>query len=331
MNHSYPFDPTYGYSPAQLRAIAPPPEPPDFDRFWQATYAATLATPLALEVREAPSASAAHRLREVFFDTLDGVRVGAWLVEPRGGPVTHGAVVGHGYGGREGPEYATRAAAFLYVCAPGFALSAHRDIPGASDTHVLHGITHRETYILRHCVASIWTAARVLADLASAAAESLLYVGGSFGGGLGALALPWEPRYRRAQLEVPTFGHHPLRLTMPCVGSGEAVRRHVRQHPEATTVLGYYDAASAARRIRIPVLAVPAVFDPAVPPPGQFAVCNALAGPVERVELSAGHFDYPASAAESRALAQCAETFLWRPVLRRDAGGVLADTGRDVD
>ncbi|MEZ5576382.1 MAG: hypothetical protein R3F44_12440 [Candidatus Competibacteraceae bacterium] len=33
-------------------------------------------------------------------------------------------------------------------------------------------------------------------------------------------------------------------------------------------------------------------FDPAVPPPGQFAVYNALAGPKELFVLRAGHFDH---------------------------------------
>ena len=55
------------------------------------------------------------------------------------------------------------------------------------------------------------------------------YLGISFGGGIGALALPWDERFHRAHLNVPSFGHHPLRLGMPCVGSGEAVRRHQRR------------------------------------------------------------------------------------------------------
>lgn len=311
MKHSYPFDPTYGYGPEALATIVPPPAPADFDAFWRATHAAALAVPLDLTVAECASASAEHRLREVRFRTLDGVRVGAWLVEPRDRPVTMGAVVGHGYGPRDAPEYPRRSAAFLFFCAPGFSRSADPSIPDVVDRHVVHGIASRETYILRHCVAAIWSAARALAELVPAAGGHLLYSGESFGGGLGALALPWEPRFHAGHLVVPTFGHHPLRLTMPCVGSGEAVRRHVREHPEAVGVLAYFDAACAASRIRIPVLAIPARFDPAVPPPGQFAVCNPLAGPAGPFALTAGHFDYPQAAAERAARLRLEEQVLW--------------------
>ena len=43
-------------------------------------------------------------------------------------------------------------------------------------------------------------------------------------------------------------------------------------------------------------------FDPAVPPPGQFAVYNALAGPKELFVLRAGHFDHAGTIAEDRRL-----------------------------
>ncbi len=130
---------------------------------------------------------------------------------------------------------------------------------------------------------------------------NIVYGGGSFGGGLGALALPWDNRYVKAHLGVPTFGHHPIRLQCPCVGSGEAVRVYQQKHPEVVDVLAFYDAATAAARIRIPVLISPALFDPAVPPPGQFAVANAIPDH-ELFILSAGHFEYAAQAQEDQAL-----------------------------
>jgi cephalosporin-C deacetylase len=93
---------------------------------------------------------------------------------------------------------------------------------------------------------------------------------------------------------VPSFGHHPLRLTMPCTGSGAAVRSYAAEHPDVVRTLGFFDAASCATRVDIPVLVAPALADPAVPPPGQFAVANALAGDATLFVTSAGHADYPA-------------------------------------
>ncbi|MEX0886564.1 MAG: acetylxylan esterase [Phycisphaeraceae bacterium] len=131
-------------------------------------------------------------------------------------------------------------------------------------------------------------------------------MGGSFGGGIGALALAWDRRFRAAALRVPSFGNHPLRVTLPCTGSGESVRQYIAAHRDGDVlgVLAYFDAASAARWLTTPTLCECALFDPAVPPPGQFAVHNELAGPRELVVRQAGHFDYAEQAADDAAFTE---------------------------
>jgi cephalosporin-C deacetylase len=309
--HGFPFDPTGGCSPDELLAIAPPSAPEDFDAFWRETFRTWSAIPPRLARTPLPSPFARHALARIDVDAWDGIRVGAWLVAPADGRVVRGRVVGHGYGGRGGPDAREPSAgtAILYPCAPGFDLSARAGLPNVADRHVLHGIGARETYLIRACVASLWASASALVTLFPPVAEALTYEGGSFGGGIGALALPWDARFRRAALIVPTFGHQPWRLRCPGTGSGESVRRHVADHPEAAEVLRSYDAATAAARIRIPTLAAPALFDPAVAPPGQFAIANALC--VRRlVVLSAGHFDHPGAAREELALRDEIERWL---------------------
>jgi cephalosporin-C deacetylase len=167
---------------------------------------------------------------------------------------------------------------------------------------VIHGITSRETYLIRACVASLWAAASALLALHPRLEGRIGYSGASFGGGLGALAMPWEERFRRGVLVVPTFGHHPLRLRCPCVGSGESVRRWRAAHPDVERVLPFFDAAISARHIAVPTLVAPALFDPAVPPPGQWAVANAI--PDARIHpLRAGHFTHSGEAADEASFA----------------------------
>jgi cephalosporin-C deacetylase len=201
-------------------------------------------------------------------------------------------------------------AAAIYPCARGFNRSARPDIPNMADRHVLHGIASRQTYVHRGGVTDLWAAARALMQLQPSTADWLCYTGESFGGGIGALALPWEPAFKCAFLDFPSFGHHPLRLTMQCVGSGEAIRSHggFAHLP----VLKYFDAATAASHIQIPVMVAAALFDPAVPPPGQFAVFNCLAGPKQLLVRQAAHFDWPGSAAEDRQIKQQAADWLMR-------------------
>ncbi|HEY8665545.1 MAG TPA: acetylxylan esterase [Tepidisphaeraceae bacterium] len=307
-SHSFPFDPTYGCDEAALRKVIAPLPPADFQSFWQETCRQTLAVPLRLERRRIESAFPDLDVWEIEFDSLDGVRIGGWLTAPRTQGFSRGVVVGHGYGPRAGPDATVPGppAAAIFPCARGFARSACH-IPADVPAHVLYGIESRESYVHRGCAADIFSAASALLELFPHAAGTLDYIGGSFGGGIGALAVPWERRFRRAFLDMPSFGNHPLRLTMPCVGSGESVRQYHLGHPEVIEVLKYFDAATAAGFIQIPTLIAPALFDPAVPPPGQWAVYNAIPAPPVPKSLfirQAAHFSAPGEVEEQRRLLQ---------------------------
>lgn len=306
ISHSLPFDPTCGYTREQLLAVAPPDtEPPDFAEFWRATYAETLAVPAAPEVRRIWSPEPGLEVSEVHFTSLGGARIGAFVSRPQDS--RGGVVIGHGYGVFAAPER-RRNLTVIVPCIRGFGLSTAPEFPWIASQHVLCGITSRPTYILRGAVADLWQAASVLLELYPDTATNLVYSGGSFGGGLGALALPWDRRLRAGYLDVPTFGHHPLRLRFASNGSGESVRQYHATHPEVSAVLAYYDAATAATHIRVPVVCTPALFDPAVVPPGQFAVNNAIPAAYRQTfELEAGHWTYAGDAPVRQAASAAVE------------------------
>lgn len=289
------LDPTYGYDQTRLLQVSYPAGPSDFDAFWQDIYAQALALPLNLEKRVLKSPNPLFELWEVKFDAFGGARIGAWITIPKNAIPQRGFVVGHGYGGRSEPDFNLPGppAVTILPCARGFHLSATPGIPGDGHKHVLIGIEDRETYVHRGCVTDLWAAASVLRTLFPEASQNLHYFGGSFGGGMGALMLPWDNRFSRAFLDVPSFGNHPLRVTMPCIGSGESVRKYYKKRPEVLEVMAYYDAATAASRIKIPVFVAAALSDPAVPPPGQFAVYNAIPGEKELFVRQTGHPDTP--------------------------------------
>lgn len=297
--HDFPFDPAYGRTLDELLRVEAPAAPGDFEAFWRARHREARAVVTAPELGPVEEERDGVRLHAVTFTSVGGVRLGGWVALPVDGPAEHGFVVGHGYGGRErpGPDVPLplpRSAAIL-PCVRGMGgRGLVPGIPAEAAGHVLHGIDARDTYVIGDCVADLWCAASALQEVLPqlAGPARLGYLGESFGGGLGALALPWDDRFRAAQLTVPTFGNHPLRLTLPCAGSGESVRAHHRLHPAVTEVLRYFDAATAATRLELPTLVAAALFDPAVPPPGQFAVYNALPGPRELLVLRAGHFAY---------------------------------------
>ncbi|MER7445409.1 acetylxylan esterase [Microbacterium sp. NPDC097977] len=286
------FDGTYGHTPSTLREIAPVPAPPGFaERWvrWREEARATDADPTVLST----SSVDGRRVSIIEHAGVDGIRLRAWLVEPLEGPARVGVVHGHGYGGRDAIDLSRvpADAAAIFPVARGLAtLNAGVGAPDQPLEHVLTGIDDPDHYVLGLCARDLWLAADALTALV--APLPLYYIGESFGGGIGALALPWDDRFIGATLIVPSFGQYDERLAVRCLGSGEAVRAHVAVHPEAREVLRWFDASTALGVARVPVRVEAALWDQSVPPQGQFGVANA-ARMLELFVLPAGHADHP--------------------------------------
>lgn len=316
-HHPYAFDPTYGFGLAELLAVRQPPAPPGFDDFWRARYLA------AREIDPKPrlsSSAATHpdwRVEDIRYTSTGGFDIGGWLLRPRQGEISHGLVVGHGYGGRDQPDFdlPVANAAVLFPCFRGLSRSRRPGISTDPAFHVLHDIGDPKRYILGGCVEDLWLGVSALTRLHPELGDRVGYMGTSFGGGIGALAIPDDPRIVRGHLTVPTFGNMPLWQSLPTTGSGQSVQRYLKTHGEARASLDLFDAAVAAARIRVPVLAAVACFDPAVAPPCQFSVANALTSSNghETVILDAGHFDYPGMQEQQELLTAKTERF-FRPL-----------------
>ncbi len=312
--HDYGFDPAHGMSLPELLAIAPPEPANDFADFWQRRHARALTTDPQPSTRPTGQILGQHAVYELRYRSTDGVVIGGWLLLPRDGPPRRGAIIGHGYGGRAGPDPVTGLddAAILYPCFRGMGISPVAGLSPEPWRHVLHGIEDRDQYVLGGCVDDLWLGVSALLDLFPEVAGRVACLGISFAGGIGALAAPWDGRIGRLFVQVPTFGHQALRLTLPSVGSCEAVRIHQRSRAvNVMATLAYYDAACAAGNLQIPTLVAAARFDPAVPPPGQFAIYNAIPASLRRLfVLEAGHFEYPEREARERELWQEVTDFL---------------------
>jgi cephalosporin-C deacetylase len=293
--HDYPFDPTYGYSLERLLAVEPPPEPGDFSGFWRARYARACTLHPNPRLRPSAASQPGFDVHDLEYDSTDGFLIRGWLLTPRSGPSRMGLVLGHGYGGIAAPptDLPREDAAYLVPCFRGLCRSRRPPISEDPNWHVLHDIHLRDRYILGGCVDDCWTGVTALLALFPDLAGHIGYLGISFGGGIGALALAWDARIGRGHLNVPSFGHHPLRLALPTTGSAAAVQRFAGTGGNVLATLAYYDAAVAGRYIRQPMHLALACFDPAVAPPGQFAIHNAIPGDRQLFLLDAGHFDYP--------------------------------------
>lgn len=288
------FDATYGFDERALRQVTPIAAPPGLAvtwRRWREEARSVDAAPRTLST----SMLDGRLVSVVEHAGVDGIRLRSWVVGPATGVARVGIVHSHGYGGREVVDLARVPddAAAIFPVARGLpTLNAGVGAPEPVEQHVLAGLDDPDRYVLGLCARDLWLAADTLLSLAGDL--PLYYVGESFGGGIGALALPWDDRYVGATLIVPSFGQYDERLAVPCHGSGEVVRAHVAAHPEARERLRFFDASSTLGFAEVPVRVEAALWDDYVPPPGQFGVANA-ARDVELAVLPAGHAEYPGS------------------------------------
>ena len=274
IQHDFPFDPTNGYTLDRLRAIRGPEEPEGFREFWEENYRLVMSMkPTWFIERELWSPTPGERIYRLRVKNWDNTEFVMTVARPE--KSCGGLVVGQGYGNPAVPAVSRNGLTTAFACVRGLGLSQCKDIPWDPMKHVLHGIGSKETYILRGVIADQWMTASVLLDMFPDTADNLNYSGGSMGGGMGALLLPWDKRFKSAYLNVPTFGAE-IRFDYQSNGSGEACRQYVLEHPEARKVLAWFDASAAAKYIRIPVCVGAAVFDPVVAPVGQFSVANAI-------------------------------------------------------
>lgn len=305
-DYPYHFDPTYGMSLKQLQAVRPPKGVEGFDEFWRGRYRRALTVDPQPGLRKSGVEHPDWHVFDVAYLSTGGFPIGGWLLLPRSGEIRRGLVVGHGYGGREAPEFdlPVRETAVLFPCFRGMSRSARHPISTDSQWHVLHDIDKPHQYIIGGCVEDVWISVSVLVALYPWLNGQIGYSGVSLGGGIGGLAIPYDARIDRGHLSLPTFGHQELRLKLPSVGSAASVQRYQAQYGNAMKTLWLHDSAVAVSRISVPMLASVALFDPAVAPPCQFAVANALPRSKfnEIFILDAGHFDYPGSASQHAAL-----------------------------
>lgn len=309
-----PFDPAYGYQFEDLIKIPPPEPAADFETFWQRYHAEARRVAPQPVISRRIAHDATHFLHEIRYRALGGVIISGWLAIPRLEKPKCAFVIGHGYGGRysaSGAEVPRRDAVAIFPCLRGLTRSPVNGIlkNNASD-HVLWGIHSRETYVHGGNAADLWGAASAMLTLFPETIGRIVYMGVSFSGGIGTLMLPWDDRFRAGWVEVPSFGNHPLRVKMPCWGSGKVIRDHWLKNPNVLTVLQYFDAAVAARFLEKPLGVMAALYDPSVPPPGQFSVFNATPSRKRLCVISAGHFPYAKEATERKLTNDFRDRFL---------------------
>ncbi|MFD2159006.1 acetylxylan esterase [Rubritalea tangerina] len=288
--------PRHRYELEDLLSVRVPPEPAGYAEKWREWREEALEVSPLPSLKDAGYDRGDWRVFDLRYQSTDKVEIGGWALLPKSGRVERGFVISHGYGGRLAPDYhfPFKNAALMFPCARGISRSPHPPISHEPRWHVRHDIDKPERYVLRGCVEDVWLAVSAMLRLAPYLEGHIGYLGTSFGGGVGAMALAWEDRVQKAHLKVPSFGHQMLRLQLKTMGSAASVQTLYKKEPRLVeNTLQWFDAAQSAKHIKIPMHLACALADPVVTPAGQFAIFNALSGPKELFTLEAGHMEYP--------------------------------------
>ena len=295
IEHNFPFDPTYGFTEGQLLRIkTDDPRPDDFADFWRNLYRKAVSFPPSYHVEdELWSPNPRSKIYRVRFRTFDGFSIGMWVVRPEHS--SGGLLVGQGYCHMVTPPAGE--CEDMTVALPnirGLGLSQCGKIPWEISKHCIYGIDDKEKFVITGAVIDLWTALSVAADMFPDTKENWNYSGGSLGGGLGAIGMPWDARVKSAELNIPTLAG-PYQFQFQLLASPDdpaAIRaRCAFADPKAMESIYYCNAVTAASYFNIPVLMTPARFDPSNPPPAQFAIANAI--PKDKLILrirDTGHF-----------------------------------------
>ena len=297
---------------ADLRSQHAQAAPADFKSFWQDSYQQTLSLTPKIQLKATKHTIKNWQVFDIQYSSTDNLMLGGWLLLPRRGTPERGFIVGHGYGGRDWPDehLPFENSAILFPCLRGISKSKASPISPDPQWHVLHNIDKKKQYIIKGCVEDVWLAISCMEQLYPNIKGRLGYLGISFSGGVGALAMACEKRIARAHFNVPTFGDHRARLRYPTWGSGKSVQNFFKKHPRTTLkTLRYYDAANAAENISMPTHFALALKDPIVTPPGQFAIYNAVPGDKQLFVLDEGHSNYPRQQQQHKELNKELEEF----------------------
>ena len=248
-----------------------------FRKFWMAQYAAARAWKKDYRVEEelwSPDPSC--RIYKVSFTSTDGFVIGMWISRPEDS--IGGELIAHGYGNPSVPPVAAKGGRTIaFPCVRGLGLSQCKEIPWQLAEHAGYGFDDPERYVIVGGVRDLWIALTIMIDMFPDTADNIVCSGGSLGGAMGALAIPWDERIHYGDLNVPTLGGR-LLLDLPVAPDtpGCTRIRKALESEDGMRIIDLCNASAAAHFIRVPTIVTPALKDNCVPPPGQFAVANSI-------------------------------------------------------
>jgi cephalosporin-C deacetylase len=271
-------------------------KPHDFDEFWQDVLRQAAAIPLDIEVvPDRLRTSDEIEVFEVFYTSLDRVRVAAWYCRPVRRAERSPAIMflpGYQMDPPVPKEWARKGYNALSLAPRGKLRSMRQFNPGYPNL-LTHNIVDRHTYSYRGFYVDTWRGIDVLLSRPEVDRARIGVAGSSQGGGLVVTTAAMRPEVRAAAAGVPYLCGFMDAIELTHTYPYEEINDYLRLRPEdrgqVEDTLAYFDGINFADKIACPIIVNIGLQDNVCPPETGYALFDRIGSAVKQIYPYDGH------------------------------------------
>ena len=257
--------------------------PHDFDEFWDDTLKEASKIGLQADVVHDPLRSSDDTdVYQVFYDSLDRVRIAGWYCLPKESTRPLPAILYTPGYLMEPPvpkNWAKKGYAAFSVAPRGKLRSNQQFNPGYPGL-LTHSIVDRNTYSYRGFYVDAWRAIDFLLSRGEVDPERIGVMGHSQGGGLTITTAAMRPEVKAASAGAPYLCGFMDAIKLTHTYPYQEISDYLRLYPERRQsvegTLAYFDGINFADKIRCPIIVSLGLQDNVCPPETGYAMFNAI-------------------------------------------------------
>jgi cephalosporin-C deacetylase len=271
-------------------------KPADFDAFWDGVQQQAAAIPLDPEIVPDPLRTSADiEVFQVFYTSIDDVRIAAWYCRPtRRAAQTPALLFLPGYQ-MDPPipkEWARKGYIALSV-APRGKLRSNRQFNPGYPNLLTYNLVDRHTYAYRGFYVDAWRGIDFLLSRPEVAPGRIGVTGSSQGGGLTITTAAMRSQVCAAAAGAPYLCGIMDSITLTHTYPYEEINDYLRLHPEsqqtAAETLAYFDGNNFADKITCPIIVNIGLQDNVCPPETGYALFNKIGTRDKQLYAYDGH------------------------------------------
>lgn len=271
-------------------------KPTDFDAFWDGVQRQARAISLDPEVvPDALRTSADIEVFQVFYTSLEHVRIAGWYCRPTRRPARAPAILflpGYQMDPPIPKEWARKGYIALSV-APRGKLRSNRQFNPGYPNLLTYNLVDRHTYAYRGFYVDSWRGVDFLLSRPEVEPSRIGVTGSSQGGGLTITTAAMRPEVRAAAAGAPYLCGMLDAITLTHTYPYEEINDYLRAHPDSrkvvTDTLAYFDGLNFADKITCPIIVNIGLQDNVCPPETGYALFKAISARDKRLYTYDGH------------------------------------------